>query len=95
MVFGSHARISKLNALDDSQALIAFDLDGKVVTANKTFLDALGYRLAEIRGRHHSMSVGPAEREGDDDRLFWEALAAASSRRPRTSVSAMGAGGLD
>lgn len=74
MVFGSHAQISKLNALDASQALIAFDLDGKVVTANKTFLDALGYRLDEIRGRHHSMFVDSAERESDNYRRFWEAL---------------------
>jgi methyl-accepting chemotaxis protein len=41
---------AKLNALDYSQSLIEFDLDGKVVTANANFLAALGYRLEEIRG---------------------------------------------
>ncbi|WP_091754510.1 PAS domain-containing methyl-accepting chemotaxis protein [Methylobacterium sp. ap11] len=65
---------SKLNALDASQALIEFDLDGKVVMANANFLAALGYRLEEIRGKHHSMFVDPAEREGDAYRAFWTAL---------------------
>lgn len=65
---------AKLNALDVSQALIEFDLDGKVVTANANFLAALGYRLEEIRGKHHSMFVDPAEREGHAYRQFWDAL---------------------
>ena len=65
---------SKLNALDASQALIEFDLDGTVVAANKNFLDALGYRLEEIQGRNHSMFVDPAEREGNAYGLFWAAL---------------------
>ncbi len=65
---------AKLNALDTSQALIEFDLDGKVVTANANFLATLGYRLEEIRGQHHSMFVDPAEREGDAYRAFWAAL---------------------
>ncbi|MEL6061431.1 MULTISPECIES: methyl-accepting chemotaxis protein [unclassified Methylobacterium] len=65
---------AKLNALDTSQALIEFDLDGKVVTANANFLAALGYRLEEIQGQHHAMFVDPAERESDAYRLFWAAL---------------------
>ena len=65
---------SKLNALDASQALIEFDLDGKVVTANANFLAALGYQLEEIRGQHHSMFVDPAEREGEAYRAFWAGL---------------------
>ncbi|MFY9294372.1 MAG: PAS domain-containing methyl-accepting chemotaxis protein [Methylorubrum rhodinum] len=65
---------SKLNALNASQALIEFDLDGKVVTANANFLAALGYGLEEIQGRHHSIFVDPVEREGDAYRQFWAAL---------------------
>ena len=34
-------------------------MDGKVLTANENFLDALGYTLAEIVGKHHSMFVPP------------------------------------
>jgi methyl-accepting chemotaxis protein len=65
---------AKLSALDASQALIEFDLDGKVVMANANFLAALGYSLEEVRGQHHSMFVDPAEREGDAYRQFWAAL---------------------
>lgn len=65
---------SKLSALNASQALIEFDLDGKVVTANHNFLAALGYRLEEIRGQHHSMFVDAKEREGAAYREFWAAL---------------------
>ncbi|TGE00624.1 methyl-accepting chemotaxis protein [Methylobacterium nonmethylotrophicum] len=65
---------AKLNAIDASQALIEFDLDGNVVTANANFLAVMGYRLEEIRGRHHSLFVDPAEREGEAYRLFWAAL---------------------
>ncbi len=65
---------SRLSALDASQALIEFDLDGKVVTANANFLAALGYGLEDIRGRHHSMFVDPAEREGAAYAGFWAAL---------------------
>ncbi|MFF9550756.1 methyl-accepting chemotaxis protein [Methylobacterium fujisawaense] len=74
MLLSNNELKSKLNALDASQALIEFDLDGKVVTANANFLAAFGYGLEEIRGRHHSMFVDPAEREGDAYRQFWVAL---------------------
>ena len=74
MLLASGKLNAKLNALDTSQALIEFDLDGKVVTANTNFLAALGYRLEEIRGQHHSMFVDPTERDGIAYREFWAAL---------------------
>ncbi|CAO4141942.1 hypothetical protein LPLAFNJD_LOCUS1065 [Methylorubrum aminovorans] len=65
---------SKLSALSSSQALIEFDLGGKVVTANKNFLDAMGYRLEEVQGQHHSLFVDPVERETAAYREFWAEL---------------------
>jgi methyl-accepting chemotaxis protein len=65
---------AKLEALDRSQAIIEFDLDGTILTANKNFLDALGYTLDEIEGRHHSMFVAPDYRDSPDYREFWTAL---------------------
>lgn len=47
-------------ALSKSQAIIEFDLSGKILTANENFCRALGYELSEIVGRHHSMFVEPA-----------------------------------
>ncbi len=64
----------KLAALDRSQAIIEFKLDGTIVTANKNFLDTLGYTLAEIAGKHHSMFVDPAERSSPAYAEFWARL---------------------
>ncbi len=49
-------------------------MDGTIRTANQNFLDALGYSLAEIQGKHHSMFVEPAERNAPAYREFWENL---------------------
>jgi methyl-accepting chemotaxis protein len=64
----------KLQALDRSQGIIEFELDGTVITANANFLAVVGYGLAEVQGKHHSLFVDPAERETPAYRAFWEAL---------------------
>src|SRR5262249_560675 len=61
-------------AIDKSQAVIEFAMDGAVRTANANFLKALGYNLHDIQGRHHSMLVDPAERDTPAYREFWAAL---------------------
>ncbi|NWG25397.1 MAG: PAS domain-containing methyl-accepting chemotaxis protein [Pseudorhodoplanes sp.] len=76
-MFGNHADASaRVAALDSSQAVIEFKPDGTIITANRNFLDALGYTLDEIKGKHHSMFVEPAYRESADYRKFWSDLAA-------------------
>jgi methyl-accepting chemotaxis protein len=62
------------NALDKSQAIIEFNMDGTITTANANFLNALGYTLEEVRGKHHSMFVTDKERNSAEYRQFWEAL---------------------
>jgi methyl-accepting chemotaxis protein len=57
-----------------AQAVIEFKLDGTIVTANENFLNAMGYSLGEIQGKHHSMFMPPAERDGAAYREFWAAL---------------------
>ncbi|MDE5442297.1 PAS domain-containing protein [Bradyrhizobium sp. CSA207] len=64
----------QIAAIDKAQAVIEFDMDGTIITANANFLGALGYSLAEIKGKHHSMFVEPSEREGAAYREFWAAL---------------------
>jgi methyl-accepting chemotaxis protein len=58
-----------------SQAVIAFELDGTILEANDNFLNAMGYRLDEIKGRHHSLFVDAATRDSAGYRAFWESLA--------------------
>src|SRR5258705_347680 len=62
------------DALGRSQAVIEFDMDGTIRTANDNFLKALGYTLGEIQGKHHSMFVDPSERDSAAYRDFWAAL---------------------
>jgi methyl-accepting chemotaxis protein len=65
---------ARLNALSRSQAVIEFALDGTVLTANENFLDVLGYKLEEIKGKHHAMFVPAEQRQSADYRDFWAAL---------------------
>ncbi|MDZ5646360.1 PAS domain-containing methyl-accepting chemotaxis protein [Nitrospirillum sp. BR 11828] len=66
--------LSTLKALDRSQAVIEFSPDGRVLTANKNFLSAMGYTLAEIQGKPHAMFVEEAERNSAAYKAFWDAL---------------------
>jgi methyl-accepting chemotaxis protein len=64
----------QLAAIAKSQAVIEFALDGKILTANDNFLNVLGYTLAEVQGRHHSMFVDPAYRVSPEYQMFWDKL---------------------
>ncbi|PAY10628.1 MULTISPECIES: methyl-accepting chemotaxis protein [Bradyrhizobium] len=66
--------LAQAAAIGKSQAVIEFKLDGTIVTANENFLNAMGYSLDEIRGKHHSMFVEPATRDSHDYREFWARL---------------------
>jgi methyl-accepting chemotaxis protein len=63
-----------LAALDKSQAIIEFKMDGTIVTANHNFLSVMGYALDEIKGRHHGMFVEPAYKDSAEYREFWAKL---------------------
>jgi methyl-accepting chemotaxis protein len=64
----------KIDAILRAQAVIEFKMDGTVITANENFLKTMGYSLAEIQGKHHSMFVEPAVRESSSYREFWDSL---------------------
>ncbi|WP_271628134.1 methyl-accepting chemotaxis protein [Bradyrhizobium sp. CCBAU 11445] len=64
----------QISAIDKAQAVIEFNMDGTIIAANANFLSALGYSMAEIKGKHHSMFVEPTERDGAAYREFWAAL---------------------
>lgn len=73
-IFGGANRDSEetLGALNRSQAVIEFQADGTIRSANQNFLSLMGYDLDEVKGRHHSIFVDPAYRDGEAYRQFWE-----------------------
>ncbi len=64
----------QINAISKSQAVIEFNMDGTVITANDNFLNVMGYTLAEIQGQHHRMFVDPQFSETSEYRQFWDKL---------------------
>jgi len=64
----------QLAAISKSQAVIEFDLTGRILSANANFLGATGYTLEEVRGQHHSMFAEAAYRESAQYREFWTKL---------------------
>jgi methyl-accepting chemotaxis protein len=66
--------VGQIAAIGKSQAVIEFNMDGTIITANDNFLHATGYTLEEIKGKHHRIFVDPAERESAEYKVFWERL---------------------
>ena len=62
-------------AINRSMAVIEFDLQGNILTANENFLTVLGYRLDEIQGQHHQIFVEESERKSAAYSEFWQRLA--------------------
>ena len=57
-----------------SNAVIEFDLDGIVLTANDNFLELVGYSKDALIGQHHSLLVAPEERTSEVYTQFWQTL---------------------
>lgn len=67
-------KIGQINAIDKSQAVISFDLNGIIEDANDNFLNTTGYSLQEIKGQHHRMFVDDKAKSTPEYSRFWEAL---------------------
>ena len=65
---------SKVNAIERSQAVIEFGLEGIVTHANKNFLEIFGYRLEEVVGQHHRIFCDPGYAESLEYAQFWQRL---------------------
>ncbi|MBA4803340.1 MAG: PAS domain-containing protein [Brevundimonas sp.] len=70
----ARALSSFVDAINRSQAVIEFDTQGNILAANENFLNAMGYRLEEIRGRHHRMFVDPQYAQSPEYSDFWRRL---------------------
>nr|WP_153787046.1 PAS domain-containing methyl-accepting chemotaxis protein [Pseudomonas sp. EMN2] len=65
---------SLIKALMRSTAVIEFNLDGQVLTANDRFLQGMGYSLEQVRGKHHRIFCDPEEANSPEYKAFWEKL---------------------
>lgn len=63
-----------IDALQRSTAVIEFDLNGNVLTANDRFLKGMGYSLNQIVGKHHRLFCAPDEYNSTAYQAFWDKL---------------------
>jgi PAS domain S-box-containing protein len=66
---------SQMAAISRNQAVIEFKPDGTIIDANPNFLQAMGYSIEELRGRHHRMFVEPGDARSVEYKSFWDRLA--------------------
>lgn len=65
----------KITAISKAQAVIEFNLDGTIITANENFLKTLGYSLDEVKGQHHRMFCDATYTSSHAYQAFWQKLA--------------------
>ena len=65
-----------LAALERVQCVVEFDLDGRVLRANKLFLERMGYSPDEVAGAHHRIFCTPETVASDAYRALWQRLRA-------------------
>ena len=63
-----------INAINTSNASIEFDLEGNILSANKNFLEIMGYNEIDLLGKHHSIFVNPSYSKSNAYQLFWSSL---------------------
>ena len=73
-IASSREHESLINALMRSTAVIEFSLDGHVLTANERFLQTMGYRLEQVKGKHHRLFCEPEEANSAGYQVFWDKL---------------------
>jgi len=64
----------QIDAISKAQAVIEFNMDGTIITANDNFLNTVGYTLDEIKGQHHSLFVEPQLKASAEYKEFWQQL---------------------
>ena len=69
-----------LEAINSSQALIEFELDGTIVNANDIFLSTMNYSLSEIKGKHHRIFVDNDYSNSNDYKEFWSSFMEGKSK---------------
>ncbi|MEO0366768.1 MAG: methyl-accepting chemotaxis protein [Pseudomonadota bacterium] len=83
--------VGLIEAIDRTEAVIKFRLDGTILSANDNFLNAMGYAREEVIGRHHKMFVEKGFAESEEYKAFWRSLR--SGEHSSTEFKRLGKGG--
>ena len=67
--------VGKMTAIGKAQAVIEFEPDGTIITANENFLKTLGYTLEDIKGKHHRMFCESSFVDSPEYSALWKRLA--------------------
>jgi PAS domain S-box-containing protein len=65
---------NRMNAINQSNAVIEFDLSGNIVYANQNFCNVMGYTLKELKGNHHRIFCTEEYSKSDEYKEFWSKL---------------------
>lgn len=66
--------VNIIEGIGAAQAMIEFEPDGTIITANPNFLAAMEYELSEIQGQHHSIFVDQEYKTSSEYQQFWDSL---------------------
>jgi methyl-accepting chemotaxis protein len=64
----------QMASIERSMAVIEFNPDGTILSANANFLQAVGYTLPEIIGKHHRIFCDDAYTHSAEYQQFWQRL---------------------
>jgi len=73
-VLADQENAGKLQALNRSMAVIEFAMDGTVLSANDNFLRTMGYRMDDLRGKHHRIFCEQSYVRSPEYAAFWADL---------------------
>jgi len=73
--------INHINAVGTTNASIEFDLEGNILSANKNFLEIMGYTEADLIGKHHRVLVDPSYSNSNAYKAFWNSLKAGNYQK--------------
>jgi methyl-accepting chemotaxis protein len=76
----SEEESGRLQAMEENYAIISFRPNGTILHANPNFLQALGYTLNEVVGKHHQMFCDKEYTNSPEYEKFWQDLAKGESQ---------------
>jgi methyl-accepting chemotaxis protein len=70
----SQIKATRIHPIDRAMAVVEFDVNGRVLSANDNFLQLMGYAIDDVRGKHHRIFVPPTDANSPAYAEFWRRL---------------------